>query len=144
MTKVAVASKSGEIETMWAEVVGPGRYRLRNLPYLAVGLAFDDIVTVKPAETGAWPMLDDVVERSGHSTYRLALPDGQSFEGGFAEAWKPLRQLGCAFERFSDRLAGVDIPPETDVVQAYQLLEQGMADGVWWFDEVHVGHPPAQ
>jgi hypothetical protein len=144
MTKVAVASESGEIETMWAEVIGSGRYRLRNLPYLAVGLALDDIVTVKPAETGEWPMLDEVVERSGHSTYRIALQDGQSFEGAFAKAWNPLRHLGCALERFSDRFAGVDVPTETDVDQAYQLLEQGMADGVWWFDEVQVGHPPAR
>jgi hypothetical protein len=31
-------------------------------------------------------------------------------------------------------------PATTDIYEVYGLLNEGMAEGTWWFDEMHVGH----
>ena len=129
---------------MWAEHAGADRYRLLNLPYMVEGVALGDIVAVKPERIGRWPLFDRVVERSGHSSYRIALQDGATFDGAFRAAWEPLAAIGCGVERFSERFAGIDVPPTTDVSEAYRLLEEGMASGVWWFDEIQFGHALAE
>jgi Domain of unknown function (DUF4265) len=138
LTKVAIKLPDGRLETLWAEPLGPNRYRLMNLPFVALGFSWGDIVTAK-GRRGS-PIVKGVVKRSGHSTYRITLQDGvqpEAFEG----TWRGLREIGCTFERFTSRTVGVDVPPTTDIQAAYQLPEDGMASGTWWFDEVHVGHP---
>lgn len=139
LSKLALTLPDGSVETLWAEPMGSGRYRLMNLPFVAFGLSLGDIVAAK------WrrgpPVFDRVIERSGHSTYRIALQDGVSAEQ-FDEAWRGLREIGCGIERFTARAFGIDVPPTTDIDATYRLLEDGMASGIWWFDEVHVGHRP--
>jgi hypothetical protein len=34
----------------------------------------------------------------------------------------------------------VDVPPTTDIYAAYDALSRGEIEGVWDFEEVHVGH----
>lgn len=136
LTKVAVET-DGQIETMWAKPVGRDQLQIRNQPMFAWGLSFDDIVSTKTLDGRLF--VDRVVERSGHSTYRLMLNEGVTWEV-FEEAWSGLRELGCHYERFTTRFIGVDVPPSTDIYAAYPLFEAGTANGVWLFEEVHVGH----
>ena len=136
LVKIAV-DVDGKIESLWAESVGHNRFRLRNQPALAWGLSFGDVVLGKIV--GGRLFVDRVVERGGHSTYRLMLNEGVPWER-FESSWAPLRSVGCNFERFTDRLVGVDVRPEADIAEAYRLLERGMSEGTWLFEEVHVGH----
>jgi len=72
----------------------------------------------------------------GHSTYRLFLAVGTMLESTtFNDHWKPLSDIGCTFERATDRLIGIDIPASADIHQAYSILAQGESDGVWDFEE---------
>jgi hypothetical protein len=52
-----------------------------------------------------------------------------------------LRAEGCGFERLSKRLVAMDVPAKVDADLIYRLLEEGMGNGTWWFDELHCGHP---
>lgn len=84
-----------------------------------------------------------MVERGGHSTYRLFVTDAERLEL-FLEQWHPLELLGCTLERATERLIGVDVPAEADIHQVYELLEAGQARGVWDFEEAHAGHSAAR
>jgi hypothetical protein len=135
--KIVVTAPSGEVENLWAFAEGRDRYRLDNIPLLAFGLSLGDVVRA-PLIDGR-PAFAEVLERSGHSTYRLALGEGIDPDG-FSELVSPLKTLGCTFERFTRRMMGVDIPPAVDIYAAYELIEKGMAAGTWDFDEANVEH----
>ncbi len=75
-----------------------------------------------------------------NSTYRFFLVSENS-QQGFESAWQPLEALKCTYERATDFLLAVDVPPKTDIYEAYEILEQGLEAGVWDFEEGHCGHP---
>jgi hypothetical protein len=136
--KVRAFDPDGDSETLWAFAKGDDRFQLDNIPFLAFGLSWGDLV-LAPAVDGV-PTFAEVLKPSGHSTYRLAFRDDLWIDECPASV-APLRDLGCTFERFTPRMMGVDIPPEVDIYAAYELLERGMAQGHWDFDEANVEHP---
>jgi hypothetical protein len=127
-------------EHLWAEPVPQG-LRLRNTPFYAYELSAGDVVQADDDEDGD-RVLRRIIERGGHSTYRLSLSDGLTDESGdFRRCWRPLEQLGVSYEGADKRYLAVDVPPEVDVHAAYELFELGEAAGVWDFEEGHCGHP---
>ena len=124
-------------ESLWAEPVDSKRYRLKNVPFYAYGVSYDDTVIVADTETER--VVQAVSGRSGHSTYRIFVSNTETLQR-FAEYWAPLEQLGCTFERATERLFAVDVPPEADIHKAYRALTKGETAGVWDFEEAHVGH----
>jgi hypothetical protein len=123
-------------ETMWAEPVGVGRALLRNIPFFVVGVAYDDLVSLKRgdgADNG--PLrVDRVVQHRGHSTYRVVLQSAAD-PAVFDIWWKRLEDLGCWYERANSVLVAIDMPQSVDVRKAYDILQQGEADGAWDFEE---------
>jgi hypothetical protein len=131
----------GGTEIIWAEDLGGGSYRIRNSPFYVKGISFEYIVRAKEKEDQL--LFSDVAGRGGHSTYRLFLRDGRS-EDDFIRAWEPLEQLGCSYEGATKRLLAIDVPPETNIYEAYKRLQDGEAAGIWDFQEGHCGHPLRQ
>lgn len=132
-------------ETLWAEEVGPSLYRLRNVPLYALGLSAMDIIAIVPK--AGLLQFDRVVLRGGHSTYRIFLSsnemsDPSSVSSRFERAWQVLAELGCTYERGTERLFGVDVPPGANIDAAFAALQRGERDGVWDFQEGHCGHTP--
>lgn len=131
---------SHALEMIWAEPLGGDRYRLQNVPFYAYGLSFDDVVSAR--QIGGQLFVQDVVERGGHSTYRVFLSQAVKREGGlFQETWVPLQEIGVTYEQANDRLLAIDVPDSTDIYRAYELLQRGEEAGVWDFEEAHCGHP---
>lgn len=129
----------GEInETVWAERLTAERCRLKNVPFYAYGVSFDDIlkITVNASSIEAV----GVLARAGHSTYRFFVQKGQ-VERALGSYWKTIEEAGCTFERATKHLFAVDVPPEADIHAVYQALETGEQAGVWEFEEGHCGHP---
>ena len=126
------------LETVWAEPITDGLYRLRNVPFLAYDYKEQDVVSAA-ADEGRL-VVSGVAERGGHSTYRIFLPEPTS-EDEFRPLWEPLATLGCTFERANQRLIGIDVPPASDVYAVYAVLEQGEDLKKWEFEEGHCGHP---
>lgn len=131
------------IETLWAQPVGDERYRLENVPFYAYGLSYHDVVH---ADRVAGSLrLQQVVARSGHSTYRIFLNNGiRVSDQRFGSAWRPLEMERATYECADARLLAVDIPAPTDIYVAYGLLQAGENAGVWDFEEGHVGHTLTQ
>jgi len=58
------------VETLWANRVGPDLYRLDNSPFWAYGVSWRDVVEAHPDPDGMLRM-SRVVEKSGHRTVRV-------------------------------------------------------------------------
>ena len=135
-------------ESVWAEPVSDNSvraYYIKNTPFYANSVSFLDIVTIQESKDikGVF-FLSDIVEKSGHSTYRI-LFDPENV--GFESYWKKLELLGCGYESSTEGTIqgtkgfyAVDVPKETDIFEVYEVLEDGENNGIWTFDEGHVGH----
>jgi hypothetical protein len=122
-------------ESMWAESGGGDEYILRNVPFFAYGVSYGDKVRVRSGGDGL--AVKKVIERSGHSTYRVFVAD----EAGFAARWPDLERTGCTFERATQRHYAIDVAPAADIYKVYEVLEDGKKSGAWDFEEGHCGHP---
>lgn len=125
-------------ETVWAEPVGGDRFRIRNVPFYAFGVSAEDIVVAAPSDEGL--RFESVSLRAGHSSYRILVLEGAPL-GAFVRYWTPLETLGCSYEKGKGLFFAVDVPPNTDIYEAYALFEKGEEDGIWDFEEGHCGHP---
>jgi hypothetical protein len=144
LVKVAIDLGEGQwhghvAETMWAAPVADHRYRLDNVPFYALGLSYGDVVVAAPDDDGQL-RVRGVLERGGHSTYRVFVTKTVD-DPGFSRFWSRLEKLGCSYERATERLLAIDVPRETDIYRTYAVLEEGKKKGVWDFEEGHCGHP---
>lgn len=127
-------------ELMWAEPLGKDRYRLENSPFYAYDVSWQDVVVAKPSNLRL--AFQSIAERGGHSTYRIILNKGITLQSRkFKKLWGILEGLGCTFEGVNEHLLTVDVPPQANIYKIYEILEQGVEDDAWDFEEAHCGHP---
>lgn len=117
---------------MWAIPVDNNVYRPDNIPFYVYGVSYCDVVATRPV--GGQNVFDSVIARGGHSTYRIFLV-GQESEQRFPETWELLHRLGCTYERATNYLLAVDVPPASDIYEVYAALEEGVKLGAWDFEE---------
>lgn len=127
----------GETEALWGEWAGDDAVRLDNIPLLVFGVSMKDTVRVTRSEGQL--AFAGVVARGGHSTYRVMLDGGDDPRG--QQRLREIVVLGCGLERLTPRFAAIDVPPQVDVFKVHGLLERGLKDRVWAFEEAHCGHP---
>lgn len=123
-----------ESEQVWAEAQGGG-FIIRNVPFFVKGISLDDTVAARLVEDGF--IFDHVLTRGGHSTYRLIM---QGAGDAVDTALTRLRETGTTWEEGPDGLFALDVPPEADIRDVYEVLVRGADNGVWDFEEGHVGH----
>jgi len=125
-------------EWLWAERVEDSIYALRNVPFYAMGLSYDD--RVKTEDLGGTLTVLGVVSRGGHSTYRIFAKRGH--ENARVQALlKKLNELHCDIEIATGKLIAVDVLPEADIHKVYAALEEAEHAGIVDFQEGHCGHP---
>jgi len=113
--------------------VAPGTYRIDNSPWYVYGISNGDTVTAH-AHDGEL-VFDAVVERSGHSTFRVIVRDPDDVQAVRDE----FRALCCPSE-LSDipRLIAIDVPPGVHLGDLQMVLEGGKASDRWDYEEAHV------
>ena len=141
LVKVAFRLVSGAwhgsaTESIWAEPVGSGKYRLCNVPFYAFDVSYGDVV--EAAEEDSRLTFASVVRRSGHSTYRLLT--NEAHRDQFERFWMQLAECRCTYEEGHRPLLAVDVPAGADIFKVYKRLEEGEIAGVWSFEEGHCGH----
>ncbi len=145
LVKISFPLKPGEwsgleAENMWAEPLSPGKYRLENIPFYVYGVSAEDIVQANLHDDVL--TFQGVVERGGHSTYRLLLTDGIGIKDPrFLAYWDRLESMGCSFEGANKKWLAVDVPPAADIFKVHSVLNEGQNAGIWSSDEGHCGHP---
>ncbi len=130
-------------ESLWAERIGFGQFRIANSPFFLFGISAEDIVEAE--EIDHTLTFKRVVSRGGHSTYRIFLQNGRTImDSHFQIYWEPISVLGATFENADDHFVAVDIPPGIDVAAVYKLLERGEQDCIWVFEEAYYAGKPTQ
>lgn len=127
-----------EAEWAWAEPIADGIYALRNVPFYAMGLSYDDRVKVNEVEGTL--TLQGVVSRGGHSTYRIFAQRGHD-NPRIQALFKKLNGLHCDIEGATEKLVAVDVLPEADIKKVYDALAEAERAGIIDFQEGHCGHP---
>jgi len=127
-------------ESLWAEPLGQDRYRIQSVPFYARGISYDDIVIAKPIQRQL--VVQNISQRGGHSTYRFFLSEDITDiqDNRFVKYRSPLEAMGCTYERATERLFAMDVPPHADIYKIYDALKEGESAEVWEFEEAHCGH----
>jgi len=139
--KVEFQLDDGSVETMHAFRRPDGSFVLDNSPFHAYGISCGDTFSAVLSGEDRLKFVA-VVERGGHSTYRVRLQAGAGHDV-FHQQWGALDTLGCSYEGSGlgeRRLYSIDVPSTTCVQAVYAVLEHGEATGVWQFEEAHYGH----
>jgi hypothetical protein len=130
-------------EGIWTRLVKPLADRaiveVDNIPFFAKSLSLGDKICIRFHHCRV--TIDGVVERGGHSTYRVFF-EKQSI--AVSKMLDIIKAMGCDWERTKFRggeLYALDIPPEVDIYNVYQILEAGQREGSWLFEEGYVGDP---
>ena|SRR5205807_8076827 len=114
----------------------PGVFRIKNIPFYAHGVAWEDEVSVTTSEEGYYPVFKSVVKRSGYSTVRLWIAkdeDPQKLIDHFTKL--------DTFLEFDSRLVALAIPRHRfDEVSEYIFNEKqngrwGAEDGFLIIDD---------
>jgi hypothetical protein len=124
-------------ESVWTQPQGDGIYRIKNVPFYAKGISFDDLVKAEEQEDVL--MFKGVVRPSGHSTYRIFASGGRTAPEVMALV-ETLKAMHCNIETATDNLVGVDVLPEADIYKVYATLEEAERAGKIDFQEGHCGH----
>jgi hypothetical protein len=114
---------------LWAEPLGSGRFRVESCPFFAYGVSRDDVVRAEAPAGEDAPRLEDVVEKGGHRTLRLALdPRVELSDSGIQGLLERLLELGCTHEALRPKIVAIDVPPEVDVAVVAELLQALVGD----------------
>lgn len=117
-------------ETLYAEHVTAGTYRLVSVPTFARNLARNDLVETVTFEGALYAVR--IVGWGGHSTLRVILFDSGCHDEllSFAESY------GCTVEHTAiPNLFAIDVPPRGDLPQCRAALLAGEDAGKWSYDE---------
>jgi hypothetical protein len=131
-------------EGVWVKLIEPladkAIVEVNNIPFFSTAVSLGDTIVI--AFRNNEVVFESVVERGGHSTYRIFF---QNPNGDETKALLRFNELGCYWESTSFRggkLFALDIPPHVNVYDIYEMLESGEKDGLWLFEEGYVGHSP--
>lgn len=123
---------------LWAEPLGSGRFRIESCPFFAYGISRDDVVHATEPSGDRAPRLEDVLEKGGHRTLRLALDARVELADAAIQGFlERLLEMGCTHEMLRPKLVALDVPPPVDVALVVELLQTLADDGtvVWeWAD----------
>ena len=119
-----VLLQEGEnVETLWAEKVGPNLYRLDNSPWYAYGVSWLDVVEAHPDAAGQLVM-SRVAEKSGHRTIRVIFESSVEDSPNAQEVLHGAVALGVTYEGSNGRYMAIDIPPGIDLMVVGRYFSQ--------------------
>ena len=109
------------VETLWADRVGPHRYRLDNSPFWAYGVSWRDVVEAHPDPDGILRM-SRVVEKSGHRTVGVIFDSGADESPEAQAILDGVTALGASYEGMNPRYLAIDIPPGVELMTVARYL----------------------
>ena len=138
LTKVHVSFGSRGGESMWAKEIEGDLFAIRNLPFLAFGLNFGDVVAAP--EVNGLRQVERVVRPSGHRTLRIAF--GEHVSEAEQELYlNAMREHGGSYERGTARIVAIDVPPAADFETMVAILTRCETMGELHFETCEARAP---
>ncbi len=116
-------------EALWANAVGPAKYRIANVPFFAYDLNDGDTVEAIERSPDRKPSVLRVWERSGHRTLRVFFAQGIAREHQ-THRLESLRELAVSCERKDGRYVALDLEPSSDINAVRDRLDSWQAEGI--------------
>lgn len=116
------------VETLWAERVGPDQYKLDNSPFWAYGVSWRDVVEARPGAEGMLTFVR-VIQKSGHRTVRLILNPPADESADSQAILDGVVALGASYEGMHPGYLSIDIPPGIELARIAEYLT---ASGQQW------------
>jgi len=113
-------------EQMAARQVGPDRFEICCIPFFAHDLALGDIVQTAALDDARYE-IREVIEPSGHYTFRVWLGDSPEPRRVRADVMDFVTQSGCMFEQSSEHMIAIDAPPGREQPIAEELSRREQA-----------------
>ncbi|MFK8052804.1 MAG: DUF4265 domain-containing protein [Woeseiaceae bacterium] len=105
-----------DVEFMWADAVGDNHYQLKNFPFYAYGISFDDVVEAHPKDDeDPYPYLTKVIKKSGHRTLRIILDESAKESERSQQLLQAIASMGCGYEGMNGKTYFVvNVQPHCD------------------------------
>lgn len=118
-----------DVETPWALSLGDNRYQLKNYPFFAYGISFDDIFEALPRhDDDERPYLSRVLEKSGHKTLRIVLAESIKESAAAMAVLHQLSAMDCGYEGNGARFFVVNVQPHCDLAAVCAFLSSQALD----------------
>ena len=121
-----------EREWLWALPSGDEHYTIANIPFFAYDVNYGDLVRGETDGDGRL-MLAEVVEPSGHKTFRLIFDQGIAPEVE-ADAVKVLDGFAVMREKGMGSIHAITVPPDADLPGVFRFLIEKQDQGVLSFE----------
>jgi hypothetical protein len=128
VVKVILTDEESHVEKPWAVHLGGNRYRLDNIPALARGVSWQDVIEAEPGADG-FPEFIRVVEKSGNRTIRAWLEQPTEENESWWQFVEGFVEMGCRYEAVAPHAFVLNIPPALDVKKVCDCLDD--AGYVW-------------
>ena len=130
--------EDGELswEQLWAPQLNDELFKICCIPFFVYGLSLDD--TVRAPLDGGRYVFADIVEKSGHRTFRASLrssPGEEERERIRMELIAAVRSLQGSVEFYSGTLVGIDAPTEQSYYGLCNELEKRKGVGQLDYEE---------
>jgi len=121
---------------MWGIKKHDNIYQVDNSPFDLYGISLGDTIMVRSENNIL--VFNQLIERSGHSTYRVRFC-GEMSDEIFSDFWSKIERFGCTYEGTGkpENLFAIDIPDIEKVEEVYRIFEHFEEKGVLEFEEAH-------
>lgn len=120
-------------ESMWAAPLGNDLFKIENVPFYAYGLNFNDIVRASSDSDEHIPEIRELVEQSGHRTFRVFFQKPVMREMQ-EEILESLKELTISYERVNETFFSLDMQPKGDYQAVFNRLDELMEKGILGFE----------
>jgi hypothetical protein len=108
-------------ESMWAKSLGNNQYQIKNIPFYAYGLNFDDVVFAEAESDEFKPEAKSLIKANGHKTIRVIFTDDRSQEEHI-ELIESIKTQYIGYEGMNENLFALNVTPEGDYNSLYDSL----------------------
>jgi hypothetical protein len=120
-------------ESMWAKPLGENLYQIKNIPFFAYGLNYDDIVKAIAENSDLNPEIIEVVETSGHQTFRIIFTDNNSKAEHIAII-ESIRTEHIGYEGWDEDQFTLNVTPSGNYDALFDKLDELELQGILSFE----------
>lgn len=105
-------------ETLWIDSLGNNLYQIKNIPFFAPNIAYNDIIKVEDDEGVLY--FEEIIKTSENSTIHIVF-----FKDEFIEnTTKEIESLGCSWEGMhNQKILAIDVPFNVNYTKVKEYLD---------------------
>lgn len=126
--EIQFSDDEGRTESLPAESLGSGLYRMRHIPSYAYSISLGDIFKVIENERGDL-LFGELVEKSGNQTVRVLLTRFSISSPEIVAILEKVVELGCSYENLLPHMVCINVPLGVEIATLKEFL---IEQHVWW------------